>query len=405
MIDPKVRFEYDEGSFRGDPEDPKTTVHSKIWDWDQLRSIKITGTAKIFPWVSNEELEFLGHFMDFLSPEVRSVSVDDDRLITELTTDPKEDGSLVTPYPRLSTVETLAGCHTIQFSKLEEVDRLGKGVDLSSYVDESGARQLVAFKFAPFAEAVRIEGAWCEMSLLRQIPPHENLVAFDRVVIEDKESRVIGFTTKYLTGGNFVNPDRPFRFEWLQQLTEVVDFLNLELGIMHQDIAPRNLIVDPDTHKLVLFDFNTAACGEKNLKGSLIDVSGVALTLYGLITNDIHFTNLSYWDRDMEMIESISEWPRVRELDAEVSKFRTFLDDWIVTRKRGSPMERYLKAPNPLTWFDVPEEYQLAWDLEESPPFMKSRRYVRTAKAAGEYVFCWERPPQIRLLKKAEDGK
>ena len=40
-------------------------------------------------------------------------------------------------------------------------------------------------------------------------------------------------------------------------------FLNLELGIMHQDIAPRNLLIDPGTDKIILFDFDWAANGKE----------------------------------------------------------------------------------------------------------------------------------------------
>lgn len=96
------------------------------------------------------------------------------------------------------------------------------------------------------------------MNLLSKLPPRPNIIPFDRIVLEDVESRVIGFTTKYIPCGTLADadPKRPFRFEWLQQLTQLVDFLNLELGIIHQDIAPRNLLVDPETDKIILFDFD-----------------------------------------------------------------------------------------------------------------------------------------------------
>jgi len=133
--------------------------------------------------------------------------------------------------------------------------------------------------------------AWKEMNLLSKIPPHPNIVPFDRIVLEDVESRVIGFTTKYIPGGTLedADPKMPFRFEWLQQLTRLVDFLNLELGIMHQDIAPRNLLVDPDTGKILLFDFDWAANEEEGLMDGRDDVSSVVFTLYEIITNDTHF--------------------------------------------------------------------------------------------------------------------
>lgn len=69
---------------------------------------------------------------------------------------------------------------------------------------------------------------------------------------------MIRFTTKYIPGETLANddPKRPVQFEWLQQLTQVVDFLNLEIGIMHQDIAHRKLLVDPETDKLLPFDLD-----------------------------------------------------------------------------------------------------------------------------------------------------
>jgi Ser/Thr protein kinase RdoA (MazF antagonist) len=44
-----------------------------------------------------------------------------------------------------------------------------------------------------------------------------------------------------------------------------VDFLNLDLELMHQDIAPRNLLIDPETYNILLFDLDWAACGQKRL--------------------------------------------------------------------------------------------------------------------------------------------
>ena len=83
---------------------------------------------------------------------------------------------------------------------------------------------------------------------------------------------------------------RVFRLEWLQQLTAVVDYLNLELGIIHQDIALRNLLIEPQTGNLQLFDFNWAAqVGQPGCNPFRDDVTGVVFTLYEIITHDEHF--------------------------------------------------------------------------------------------------------------------
>ncbi|KAJ5109561.1 hypothetical protein N7532_002206 [Penicillium argentinense] len=112
------------------------------------------------------------------------------------------------------------------------------------------------------------------------------------IVLEVTESRVIGFITKYIpdvtlgdTGTlETANPKRPFRFEWLKQFAKLVDFLNLKLGIVHQNIAPRNLLVDPETDNILLFDFDWAANGTEDLLDGRDDVSSVSFTLRNIIT-------------------------------------------------------------------------------------------------------------------------
>ncbi|KAF8865661.1 hypothetical protein BDZ45DRAFT_711189 [Acephala macrosclerotiorum] len=399
------RFFTDGGGYFGAAENPNIEAFLNVWDWDQLRMVKLKGTAKIFPPDEGHEIQILAQFADCLSPEVRAVTLDDNGLITGVSTDPNEDETIFVPHFPFATVPSLADCRIIQYSKLQELDRLGPGVDLSSYKDESGNLQMVAFKFNSWWKPVKMQMAWDELHLLKILPSHPNLLRLDRVVLEDVESRIIGFTTKYIPGGTLENPKVPFRFEWLQQLIQVVDFLNLELGIMHQDIAPRNLLIDPDTHKLVLFDFNFAARGKDRLIDGRDDVSSVVFTLYELITNDAHFTSIPPWDRNIGMVQNISEWPCNRELDSNVSVFRNFLNKWVAKRSNRD-MERYLNAPNQLTWPDLPApaEYDVPYEvgktLDGEPNLARGVRTRRVAMELGQYCFRWERPPQIRLLKK-----
>ena len=385
----------------GSEENPKTETHCNVWDWDQLRLIKVKGTAKLFPPQGDVELSILRKFVDHLSPEVRAVTVDDDGLLAGVSTDPEEDETGFIGYIPLSLSPSLADCSKVYRSQLQELDRLGPGVDLVSFQD-----QRLAFKFNPLAMPRRLQMAWKEINLLSKLPPHPNILSFDRLVLEDVESRVIGFTTKYIPGGTLADPKRPFRFEWLQQLTELVDYLNLELGIMHQDIAPRNLLVDPETDKMLLFDFDWAANGDDYLLDSRDDVSGVVFTLHELITNDSHFTEIPHWERNIDMVQSL-EWTCHRELDADVSKFRQFLNEWVATRTDRA-MERYLNAPKRLTWpalptppdYDVPFEH--GWTKEGEVVWVTGFRLRRTALQKGQYCFRWERPPQRRLLEKAQ---
>lgn len=286
---------------------------------------------------------------------------------------------------------------------MQELDRLGPGVDLSAYHDETGASHEVAFKFNPWGRDRRLQNEWNEINLLTSLPPHQNILPFDRVVLEDVESRVIGFTTKYVTGGTLENPKLPFRFKWLQQLTQLVDFLNLDLGIMHQDIAPRNLLFDSETQNILLFDFDWVACGKRNLRDGRDDVTGVVYTLYELITGDSSFVNIPHRQRSMEMVQNISEWICNRELDADLSTFRNFLNDWVTTRRSDDDMQRYLNAPHQLQWPDLPTPTDLSVPYEGGTTadgkrsWITGRRLMRTALEKGQYVFRWDRQPQRRL--------
>lgn len=410
MIPPEQRFISEGQNYLSPLEDldPATETYCNVWDWDQLRMIKIKGTAKIFPPEEDLEVPLLAQFADYLSPKVRAVSVDDDGLITEVSTDPEEDETFYVAYLPFSTTESLHDCRTIQYSKLQELDRLGAGVDLSAYRDESGVSHKVAFKFNPWEKIRRRIMAWNELNLHKSLPPHQNILPFDRVVLEDVESRVIGFTTEYIPGGTLKDSSRPFRFEWLQQLTQLVDFLNLDLGIMHQDIAPRNLLIHPETQNILLFDFDWAASGKKDLMKGRDDVSGVVYTLYELITGDGSFAAIPHWERSMETVQNISEWVCNRELDSEVSTFRNFLNEWVMTRRSGDDMQRYLNAPNKLTWPDLPTppDYSVPYGLATingKERWGTGARYVRNAIKAGQYVFHWERPPQCRLKKTKDD--
>ncbi|KAJ5638726.1 hypothetical protein N7528_001116 [Penicillium herquei] len=393
MLSPEERLLPLSQAYFGDLDDPATECHCNIWDWDQLRLIKVKGTSKFFPPEDDAETSIFAPYLDYLSPEVREINIDKDGLLTGISTDPDIDETEFTAYMPFSLCEHLANCHNIYFSQLREIDRLGPGVDLLSYNDHR-----VAFKFNPLRLPHKLRSSWREMNIISKLPPHPNLVPFDNIILEDKESRIIGFTTKYIPGGTLSDPNKPFRLEWLQQLTELVDFLNFELGIMHQDIAPRNLLIDAETGKIILFDFDCAASGQKGLLEGRDDMTGILFTLHEIITNDPQLADIPHWKRKIDMVQNI-EWTCNRELDCDVSKFRQFLNDWIANRSSGS-MKRYLNAPKRITWpeFQDPPDYDVPFQFSKKPTgeplFRPGERYRRSALKNGQYCFRWQRPPQ-----------
>jgi len=150
-------------------------------------------------------------------------------------------------------------------SDLAEYGRFIGPVDLVAYSETSsgGSRathdknKRYVFKYANQSTV----GLWGEVQLLARLPPHPNMVLLDRVVVDEvTHSKVVGFTMRYVAGGQTFDKSRPaFKLRWLSQLIQAVDDLNLKHGVIHQDIADRNLMIDPDTDSITLIDFNSAA--------------------------------------------------------------------------------------------------------------------------------------------------
>jgi hypothetical protein len=147
---------------------------------------------------------------------------------------------------------------TMARSQLRELNRFGPNVDLvcdEPSVEVEQERNVVVKYHFLFYFSDRL---WRELNICMRLPAHPNIVPFDRPVIV--EGKVIGFTNLFIPGRTIEqNNTRTFRLRWLAPLITTVDNLNLNYIIMHQDIAPPNLLVDPDTEDILLFDFNWSA--------------------------------------------------------------------------------------------------------------------------------------------------
>ena len=78
-------------------------------------------------------------------------------------------------------------------------------------------------------------------------------------------------------------------------MTEIIDEINLRYGIMHRDIAARNFLLDSQTKRLLLFDFNNGMqIGDPTKIPKFFgppDMDGVIFTIYELLTFDKSFRN------------------------------------------------------------------------------------------------------------------
>jgi hypothetical protein len=137
-----------------------------------------------------------------------------------------------------------------------------------------------------------------------------------------------------------------------------------------------NLLIDPETDALKIFDFNMGAKlgweGDKDRRPGLNphvfrydekrnDVKLAIFTLYETITRDLSFREESYWPHDLEISKVLQkDWephPEVRlEKDVAVSEYRRVLDDWVKARKEiDTKLNHYKQAPESIDWPSLPQ--------------------------------------------------
>ena len=242
---------------------------------------------------------------------------------------------------------------------------------------------------------------------------------FDAVVLDHHTGGIVGFTTQFIPGGALKENNattRPFRLRWLHQLLSVVDDLNYRYGMIQQDIAPRNLLVD-EKENLRLFDFNYSIMIEMYYTPERDDIKGIIFTLYEIITLDEHFRDVPHAEQDAEaLLEMTWEKHPAVQLDADVQAFRDALESWVIERKAKEffkPMETWLR------WPEMPEPPAIAMptyrDGKLAGTQMKSVRVVRPRELEdmGMPYFDWERPASYnlgealaknRMEKKETDG-
>lgn len=254
--------------------------------------------------------------MDKLDPDVFAISISEQDELT-ISKDPEDDETQCPHYPALDDVECTERIQTVFRRQLREVDRFGPNVDLTEYVSPYSRRaKQVVFKYY-FLDRFLFR-RWDELNIWMRLPSHPFIVPFDRLVVDELEGRevVVGFTSVYISGGTVEeNTSRIFKLKWLKQLFCAVDDLNLKYGIHHQDIAPRNLLVDEAADRLLLFDFNFAARigypyqEEDHDQYSVHrdDVKGVVFTIYEIITRDMHFREAPHHEQDYTKILSMEQ--------------------------------------------------------------------------------------------------
>ncbi|KAI0839400.1 kinase-like domain-containing protein [Hypoxylon sp. FL0890] len=376
-----------------------------VLDWDQRRLISVT----VDEVLEDDEIA-IGHLkrhIDRLEPGVYAIHVSMNGDLLSTSTDPEDDPFLCPYQPPLDEIQRPDWVKTVLRSELLELDRIMPNIDVVSYMPcpEASTPKKVAFKYYFLLQF--INRRWDEMNLWIRLPPHPNIVPFDRIVLDEVDGNFVGFTTLYIPGGTIEeNTSRVFKLKWLKQLTQVVDDLNFKYGIVHQDIAPRNLLVDPETDALMVFDFGySGRIGEYYDAKNRDDVKGVIFTLYEIITRDDHFRSIPFDKQDPADVEGMAEWakhPDVK-LDHPVSEYRSVLNEWLKRRREGKQISIYTEAPEYIYWPEMkdPPTQEMIVPANQFVPTPQTHKWVpwtqRRVEKPKDRIVYWERPPQSKL--------
>lgn len=270
---------------------------------------------------------------------------------------------------------------------------MGLQVDLVTCRIGSGEVQNIRqFAIKYYIHPDYIASTWNELNCWMRIPSHPNIVPFhglvfdsvptfpmnyDSVITHNKD-KVVGFMTCFISGGTILDSiSRPFRLTHLRQLIDVVDYLNFELGIVHGDITTYNLLIEPETDTLKIFDFNLASHlgdteGDNSTRIRNIfsyeeernDVKFTIFTLYEIITRDMHFREESYpHELDVAtMLPAMWEKHPEVQLDAPVEEYRRVLDEWVKRREDvKDEITHWKQARSLLEWPPLPELDETVW--------------------------------------------
>ncbi|KAK4038609.1 hypothetical protein C8A01DRAFT_47808 [Parachaetomium inaequale] len=320
---------------------------------------------------------------------------------------PACDPSPRTYYPSVVEYQLRCPVATVLRSQHAVVDRIASGVDkvvilpLGSVASEVqvGGEDVRVFRYRPHAPSYG--GVWSEIQILSQLPRgHPNIVPLDHLILEEISGLgVVGYTTPFIDARSLDDseePPRPFKLKYLRELMALVDELNLTYGILHQDIAARNLVINPATDAVMLSNFSFAtAIGHSSrwypkAEYAYNDVTAVVILAYYLVTRDPKYQRYD--------LRRVAVNPAGVEIDHDPSVFYEEVMTWGIKRRLRSDIQCYTDLPHHLI---LPAPPKAPIDVFFDGSLGGSSTPVRVGRQvlAARQRLSWQRPPRSKLDK------
>ncbi|POS68952.1 hypothetical protein DHEL01_v212653 [Diaporthe helianthi] len=397
-----------------------------VINWDQRRRILVTVA---FEREIDEDLdeEFgtlcqaLGKVVGDLDDDVNLLKFSKNFDLISASSDPTMDIFNVPLYCPVNMIpKKYQTGRVISRKDLVEVDRLKTGVDLVTYRFEP--KSTAVFKYG--VDPQQAPRNWRELNCWLRVSEHPNVVPFEYIITDFQDvprhgtdmEVVVGFTSTFIPGGTFEdNRSRDFKLKYLEQLIEVVDDLNLKFGIVHADITRRNIVINPTTDTLQLFDFNVSLRANSEsgkpdpprFTRDKIDVNSVVATVYEIITGDSERAAAIIEHGEPTSTVTRMKWVKRPDvcLDAGISSYQRTLRCWL--RRRNRPLNRvrhFKQAQSPLEEWPQPWAPKIpamrsdgslitSWDDAGT----RSSVDVGAMRALGLKFVTWERPAHNRI--------
>ncbi|KAI9717561.1 MAG: hypothetical protein M1812_004702 [Candelaria pacifica] len=324
----------------------------------------------------HDAIQILADHVDSLDESIRTIRRACDGTLTFTSEDLTPE--LDFPIFQGETDEIIAG------SQLILKDRLGPSVYLvRPKYQQSHDQRLYVYKYSIVPRMV--QKMWDETQIIKRLTGHKHFAQLYKLVTHDDLLHVVGFTTHYVPGETLLENVRPFRFGWLKDITSAIDYLNYEVGIVHGDMAARNVLVDSRNNTIKIIDFDRAYMTSRTggmywdhefqvgYNSDERDTQGVICTIYDAFTKLEHLG-----EPDSIEIEKMQTWcPEIpfEEIEGGFNSYISFVLSWAEQRRSSKQYVHFRGHPMKLVNLGIKELTGIGPDCFREPLLVRSREW------------------------------